>query len=191
MSNYSNWYQRNKDNPLVSLSDGIFDNLLFLPQSPNRLLGWARFLGFLCLMWFDPLELNLQDTFWIIPYAGFCIVQMIIGIMQMMGIHWGNRDRHFENSTIEETPSIAGRPYGGMNEYPHIQRWFTTRDFYLSNMSSTEQAKFFVETGALTPDSISEMSQHPHTRRALQRLDFELANRTPKEQIEFLRGRNS
>lgn len=187
MGSYSNWYDRNENNPFVSITDGIFDNLILLPQRQSRFLGWIRFFGFMSLMWFDPFDLNLKDTFWIIPYALICIVEMGIGIIQAWGYHWGYKPS--ENEIIlDSTPSVASRSHSSSSDYPHIKRWFQTRDYYLSSMSSTEQAKFFVDTGALTEDSIQEMSKYPNTKRALQRLDFELSNRTPKEQVEFLRG---
>jgi hypothetical protein len=187
MANYNDWYEDNNRNPIVMLFDGIFDNLILLPQRTSRLLGWIRFFGFMSLMWFDPFELNLQDTFWIIPYALVCIIEMGIGILQAWGFHWGYRDTGRE-VIIDETPSVESRGYSKVSDYPNIQRWFSTRDYYLSGMSSTEQAKFFVDTGAITEESIQEMSKYPNTKRALQRLDFELSNRTPKEQVEFLRG---
>jgi hypothetical protein len=187
MANYNDWYENNNRNPIVTLFDGIFDNIILLPQRTSRLLGWIRFFGFMSLMWFDPFELNLQDTFWIIPYALVCIIEMGIGILQAWGLHWGHKETG-NQIFIDSTPSVASQ---GNGEYPYIQRWFSTRDYYLSGMSNTEQAKFFVDTGAITEESIREMSKYPNTKRALQRLDFELSNRTPKEQVEFLRGYKS
>lgn len=190
MGNYSDWYEKNNRNPVVSITDGIFDNLIFLPQSESRFLGWIRFFGFMSLMWFDPFGLNLQDTFWIIPYAGICLIEMGIGLVQMFGFHWGYKETGFEQ-IIDETPSVASGRSVSIRNYPHIERWFETRDYYLSQLSATDQARFFTETGALTHGSIEEMSKYPNTRRALERLDFELSNRTPKEQIQFLRGYKS
>lgn len=190
MGNYSNWYEKNNRNPLVSITDGIFDNLILLPQSESRFLGWVRFFGFMSLMWFDPFELNLQDTFWIIPYALICLVEMGIGLVQMLGFHWGHKETGYEE-VVYETPSVASQRTTSVKNYPHIERWFTTRDYYLSGLSGEEQAKFFVETGALTEDSVREMSKYPNTRRALERLDYELSGRTPKEQVNFLRGYKS
>lgn len=187
MGNYSNWYDNNKNSPVVSITDGFFDNLILLPQRESKFLGWIRFFGFMSLMLFDPFDLILQDTFWIIPYAGICLVEMGIGLAQMMGFHWGHKKTD-RRQTITETPSRASRSNSGIEDYPHIQRWFETRDYYLSNMSSTEQARFFAETGALTESSVESMSRYPNTKRALERLDFELSNRTPKEQVQFLRG---
>lgn len=187
MANYNDWYENNNRNPIVMLFDGIFDNLILLPQRTSRLLGWIRFFGFMSLMWFDPFELNLQDTFWIIPYALICIIEMGIGILQAWGLHWGYKETGYEDYGNEVSyDTNQGDSTSG--DYPYIRRWFSTRDYYLSNMSATEQAKFFVDTGAITEESIQEMSRYPHTKRALQRLDFELSNRTPKEQVEFLRG---
>jgi hypothetical protein len=187
MGNYSNWYDNNSNSPVVSITDGIFDNLILLPQSESKFLGWIRFFGFMSLMWFDPFGLNLQDTFWIIPYAGICLLEMGIGLAQMFGFHWGHKETGY-NQTIIETPSRASQSSSSIKDYPHIERWFETRDYYLSQLSSTEQARFFAETGALTQSSVEDMSKYPNTRRALERLDFELSNRTPKEQVQFLRG---
>jgi hypothetical protein len=191
MANYNDWYENNNRNPFIMLFDGIFDNLILLPQRQSRFLGWVRFFGFMSLMWFDPFGLNLQDTFWIIPYALVCIVEMGIGIIQAWGYHWGNKEVDGVEYTYDVTPARASVSGSSPDEYQYIRRWFATRDYYLSGMNSTEQAKFFVDTGAITEESIQEMSKYPNTKRALQRLDFELSNRTPKEQIEFLRGYRS
>lgn len=188
MANYSDWYEKNKNNTAIAASDGIFENLIWLPRRPARLLGWVRFFLFMSLMWFDPFGLMMLDTFFLIPYVIICLGEMVIALMQMGGVYWGHDEDWVNPIVISETPSRDSMDEHTVNEYPALKRWFTTRDIMLGNMSAKEGAKFFVETGALTEDSISEMSRYRHTRRALQRLDFELSNRTPREQIEFLRG---
>ena len=167
----------------------------------SNLIGWpreeSRFTGFLrmCLYLYLMMSCNFGDSDWGVIIFLFCFVEFIIGMIQMGGAHSINGPLDFKlNAQIKEgirTGEIQvleeSRPFE--SKYPGLTWWFRVRDSHIQSLTNTEKAKFFVETGALTEDSVRNLEKYTNTKRAIERLDFE-CRRPRKELINFMRGKS-
>lgn len=186
---YSSWYDRNKNNPFIWITDFFFDNFIFLPSQKSPFMGLVRFFVYLGILMYDW---GMTTTIWTIILTLFCFAHLGLGLIQFCGLHFGDKD---EDGHLSEGPAPR-IDYSQMTDqellkkFPGIDSWFNTRETYLRGMPGSEQAKFFVETGSMTTGSLREMANFPSTRRALERLDYEL-KRPAKDQVEFMRGRTS
>lgn len=188
---YVGWYERNKNNPLIWITDFVFDNFVFFPTKPSPLMGLVRFVVYVGIMATDPFNLTASQSIWVVLWSIFGFVQILVSLFQFVGFHTGSPSESGHVSYGRVDPPVYSEMSDNelLEKFPGIKSWFNTRETYMRGMTASEQARFFVETGGMTTGSVREMSGFPTTKRALERLDFEL-KRPAKEQVEFMRGKN-
>jgi hypothetical protein len=173
----------------------------------SKFIGWPReesnFTGILrtflwghILFYKDAFFENLLGHYWFSWFSIFAIGQFFLGLLQIVGMHSINGPFDFKLNRDLQEGMMSGRikvigkqDTSFQDEWKGLHRWFGVREHYMSGMTPTEKAKFFVETGGLTEETVKQLSQYPQTKRALQRLNYE-CQRPPKELVDFMRGKN-
>lgn len=174
-------------NFIANVFGWIWSNFIGWPRESSPFTGFLRICLFSFILSFATVTLPL----WLGLY---CLVSMIIGMLQFGGMHSINGPLDFKlnreiSEGIEEgSIKVMEKPsYTFEQEYPGLSWWFRVRDHHMAGLTNTEKAKFFVETGGLTEGSVKDLMKYPHTKRAIERLDYE-CRRPSKELINFMRG---
>jgi len=182
-------------NLIASIFIWVWSNFIGWPREESRFIGFIRVFIYFYFMLENKALYNLFDNEIyqaLIPW--FCLIQIIIGVVQIAGGYSINGPFDFElNKAIKDGKRdgsitvISDRERTFEEEYPGLTWWFRVRENEMSGMSHSQKAKFFIETGGLTEASVKEMSKYKNTKRALQRLDFE-CKRPHKELVNYMRG---
>ena len=183
-------------NFIASVFLWVWSNFIGWPREKTHFFGLVR----MCVTSYfltvkSSYFFSNPDNNWIVLLGGFLTFQFVLGLLQFFGAHSINGPLDFKlNKEIEEGLKRGDikdvtRPIGNdfERDYPGLTRWFRVRNHYMSGMSHTEKARFFVDTGALTEGSVREMEKYKSTKRALERLDWE-CKRPAKELVDYMRG---
>lgn len=175
-------------NFVSSVFGWIWSNFIGWPRESSPFTGFLRICLFSFILTFASVTLPL----WLGLY---CLLSLIIGLIQFGGAHSINGPFDFKlNRQIREgiedgSIKVMNKTnYSFDKQYPGLSWWFRVRDHHMSTLTNTEKAKFFVQTGGLTEESVRNLEKYPHTKRAIERLDFE-CRRPTKDLINFMRGK--
>jgi hypothetical protein len=174
-------------NFIANVFSWIWSNFIGWPRQSSPFTGFLRICLFSFILTFATVTLPL----W---FGLYCLLSLIIGLFQIGGVHSINGPFDFKlNREIRESIEdgtikvVTQRDDSFDKEYPGLTWWFRVRDHHMSTLPNSEKAKFFIQTGGLTENSVRQMSKYPNTKRAIERLDFE-CRKPARELIDFMRG---
>jgi len=183
-------------NAISSIFIWVWSNFIGWPREESRFTGAIRICLYLYLLLSDNFIKTLfQNDVYDALLPWFLFIQVIVGIVQLAGGHSINGPTDYElNKSLkyargsESSDDLSiGYDDSFERQYPGLTWWFRVRENEMSAMTHSEKAKFFVETGALTEESVRNLSKYPQSKRAIERLDFE-CRRPHKELVNYMRG---
>lgn len=174
----------------------VWSNFIGWPTRESRLTGFVRFALYFYLNYHSKVVVSwVGGGTWGLILDMFLILQLFIGMFQFVGLYSLNGpfdfklSRQIRDGINDGSIKVVGNnDYSFDRQYPGLSKWFRVRDHHMSMLPNSEKAKFFVETGALTEESVKDLMKYPHTRRAIQRLDYE-CQKPAAELINFMRGK--